>query len=239
MKKAVIVIVIILGALYLTAGYFLGMVPGASRLMGTNKPIDLGVEISVDRAYQGLGSLGQPVNVEELRVIADDPDSFGTVQTTLTEEEASSLMALNQAADFPARLTQIKFNDDGSIESSGVIWIDRFSKFLARNGVSSDAVEKVIGYIGFMDSTTYYVKGTFSITDNNVDLEMDSLKVGRINIPMGVINDNKGSVENTISNILTNNGYTIRSLYISNGKVNVDMDQPLGSIVSWLNFVQY
>jgi len=239
MKKAVIIIVIVLGALYLTAGYFLGMVPGASRLMGTNKPIDLGVEISVDSAYQGLGSLGQPANVEELRKIADNPDSFGTVQTTLTEEEASSLMSLNQAADFPARLTQIKFNDDGSIESSGVIWIDRFSKFLARNGVSSAAVEKVIGYIGFMDSTTYYVKGTFSITNNNVDLDMDSLKVGRINIPIGVINDNKGSVENTISNILTNNGYTIRSLYISNGKVNVDMDQPLGSIVSWLNFVQY
>jgi len=239
MKKALIFVAIIHCALYFTAGYFLGMVPGASRIMGTNKPIDLGVEISTDSAYQGLGVLGQPVNVEELRGIADDPDSFGTVQTTLTEEEASSLMALNQAPDFPAKMTQIKFNDDGSIESSGVIWVDRFSKFLARNGVSSNAVEKVIGYIGFMDSTTYYVKGTFSITNNNVDLHMDNIKIGRINVPMGVINDNKGSIENTISNILTNNGYTIRSLYVSNGKVNVDMDQPLGSIVSWLHFVQY
>lgn len=95
-----------------------------------------------------------------------------------------------------------------------------------------------MGYIGFMDSTTYYIKGTFSISNNNVDLDMDSVKVGRINIPTGVINDNRGSVENTVSNILTNNGYNIRSLYVSDGKVNVDMDQPLGSIVPWLHYVQ-
>lgn len=239
MKKAAIIVAIVLLVLYLIAGYFIGGLPVASKIMGSNKPVDLGVEISVDGAYQGLGALGQPTTVEELQKIADDPGSFGTVQTTLTEEEASSLMALNQVPDFPAKLTQIKFNDDGTVESSGIIWIDRFPAFLARNGVSSEGVEKVMGYIGFMDSTTYYIKGTFSISNNNVDLNMDSIKVGRIGIPTGVINDNKGSVENTISNILTNNGYTIRSLYVSDGKVNVDMDQPLGSIVPWLHYIQY
>ena len=238
MKKAAIIIGIVLLVLYLIAGYFIPGLPISSKIMGSNKPVDLGIEISVDGAYQGLNALGQPTTVEELQEIVDNPDSFGTVQTTLTEEEASSLMALNNAPDFPARLTQIKFNDDGTIESSGVIWIDKFPAFLARNGVSSEGVEKVMGYIGFMDSTTYYMKGTFSISNNNVDLNMDSIKVGRIGIPTGVINDNKGSVGNTISNILTNNGYTIRSLYVSDGKVNVDMDQPLGSIVPWLHYVQ-
>ncbi len=238
MKKAAIVTAVVLLVLYLIAGYFIGGLPIASKIMGSNQPVDLGIEISVDSAYQGLDALGQPTTVEELQEIADNPDSFGTVQTTLTEEEASSLMALNNIPDFPARLTQIKFNDDGTIESSGIIWLDRFPTFLARNGVSSEGVEKVMGYIGFMDSTTYYMKGTFSISNNNVDLDMDSVKVGRISLLTGIINDNKGSVENTISNILTNNGYNIRSLYVSDGKVNVDMDQPLGSIVPWLQYVQ-
>jgi hypothetical protein len=238
MKKAAIVIVVIVLVLYLIAGYFIGGLPVASKIMGSNQPVDLGIEISVDGAYQGLDALGQPTTVEKLQEIADNPDSFGTVQTTLTEEEASSLMALNNAPDFPARLTQIKFNDDGTMESSGIIWLDKFPAFLARNGVSSEGIEKVMGYIGFMDSTTYYIKGTFSISNNNVDLDMDSVKVGRISLPTGVINDNRGSVENTISNILTNNGYNIRSLYVSDGKVNVDMDQPLGSIVPWLHYVQ-
>ena len=211
MKKAAIVTAVVLLVLYLIAGYFIGGLPIASKIMGSNQPVDLGIEISVDSAYQGLDALGQPTTVEELQEIADNPDSFGTVQTTLTEEEASSLMALNNIPDFPARLTQIKFNDDGTIESSGIIWLDRFPTFLARNGVSSEGVEKVMGYIGFMDSTTYYMKGTFSISNNNVDLDMDSVKVGRISLLTGIINDNKGSVENTISNILTNNGYNIRS----------------------------
>lgn len=238
MKKAAIIIGIVLLVLYLVAGYFIGGLPIASKIMGSNKPVDLGIEISVDSAYQGLHALGQPTTVEELQKIADNPDSFGTVQTTLSEEEASSLMALNQIPDFPVRLTQIKFNDDGTFESSGMIWIDKFPTFLARNGVSSEGVEKVMGYIGFMDSTNYYMKGTFSITNNNVDLNMDSVKVGRISLPTGIINDNRGSVENTISNMLTNNGYNIRSMYVSDGKVNVDMDQPLGSIVPWLHFIQ-
>lgn len=238
MKKAAIIIGIVLLVLYLVAGYFIGGLPVASKIMGSNKPVDLGIEISVDSAYQGLDALGQPTTVEELQEIVDNPDSFGTVQTTLSEEEASSLMALNQIPDFPARLTQIKFNDDGTFESSGMIWIDKFPTFLARNGVSSEGVEKVMGYIGFMDSTNYYMKGTFSITNNNVDLNMDSVKVGRISLPTGIINDNRGSVENTISNMLTNNGYNIRSMYVSDGKVNVDMDQPLGSIVPWLHFIQ-
>lgn len=238
MKKAAIIIGIVLLVLYLVAGYFIGGLPIASKIMGSNKPVDLGIEISVDSAYQGLDALGQPTTVEELQEIVDNPDSFGTVQTTLSEEEASSLMALNQIPDFPVRLTQIKFNDDGTFESSGMIWIDKFPTFLARNGVSSEGVEKVMGYIGFMDSTNYYMKGTFSITNNNVDLNMDSVKVGRISLPTGIINDNRGSVENTISNMLTNNGYNIRSMYVSDGKVNVDMDQPLGSIVPWLHFIQ-
>ena len=238
MKKAAIIVAIVLLVLYLIAGYFIGGLPVASKIMGSNKPVDLGVEISVDGAYQGLDALGQPTTVAELQEIVDNPDSFGTVQTTLTEEEASSLMALNNIPDFPARLTQIKFNDDGTVESSGIIWLNKFPTFLSRNGVSSEGIEKVMGYIGFMDSTTYYMKGTFSISNNNVDLNMDSVKVGRISLPTGIINDNKGSVENTVSNILTNNGYNIRSLYVSDGKVNVDMDQPLGSIVPWLHYVQ-
>jgi len=238
MKKAAIVVAVVFVGLYLVAGYFIGGLPVASEIMGSNDPVDLGVEISVDGAYQGLDALGQPTTVEELQEIVDNPDSFGTVQTMLSEEEASSLMALNNAPDFPARLTQIKFNDDGTMESSGMIWLDKFPAFLARNGVSSEGVEKVMGYIGFMDSTTYYMKGTFSINNNNVDLNMDSVKVGRISIPTGVMNDNKGSVENTLSNILTNNGYNIRNMSISDGKVNIDMDQPLGSIVPWLHFIQ-
>ena len=239
MKRTLLIIVIVLGGLYLIAGYFLGNVPVASKLLGTNKPIDLGVELSVDEAYEGLDALGHPTSIEELQEIAENPESYGTVKTSLSEEEASSLMAINQAPDFPARLTQMKFYDDGSMETSGMIWINKLPDFLARNGVSSEGISKVMEYVGFMDSANYYMKGKFSITNNYVTMDVDTFKIGRITIPSGVINDNKGYVENTVSDIIVNNGYTIRSLTISDGKVNVDMDQPLGSIVPWLNMVHY
>ena len=90
MKKVVLIIAIVLLVLYLIAGYFIVGLPVASKIMGSNNPVDFGVEISVDSAYQGLDALGQPTTVEELQEIVDNPGSLGTVQTTLTEEEASS-----------------------------------------------------------------------------------------------------------------------------------------------------
>jgi len=225
-------------AAYFVAGYFLGNLPVASRLLGSNEPRDLGIELSTDNAFNGLAALGHPLTEEDLEAILENPDSFKTVKTTLTDEQASSLIS---TMDFPVKLAQVKFGPGGSVETSGTINIAQLRELMAQAGASSEVMENVMGYVSSFDWANYYVSGNFNITSNQVSLDIDRLEIGRIAVPESLqeqLNNNIGSVERYISGALTSQGYDIRQLSISDGRVDMDMDRPLGSLEPWLKFMQ-
>jgi len=85
---------------FLSGRLFLGNVPIASKLLGTNKPRDLGVKISIPSAYQGLNDLKKPVTPQDVQAILKNPKSYQTVKATITQEEASSLLAVGDIPDF-------------------------------------------------------------------------------------------------------------------------------------------
>ena len=71
-KKWLFVLGIVAGVLigaYFVAGYFLGNLPIASDLLGTNKQRDLGIEISVASANTGLIALNKPTTNDDSRWI--------------------------------------------------------------------------------------------------------------------------------------------------------------------------
>ena len=78
------IVLAVVVVLYFVAGYFLGNLPIASSLFGTNKPRDLGIEITTDSAYAGLSNLNHPTTLEELQAVIDDPSEFTSVETSMT-----------------------------------------------------------------------------------------------------------------------------------------------------------
>ncbi|MDP2728858.1 MAG: hypothetical protein Q8O55_00020 [Dehalococcoidales bacterium] len=223
---------------YFIAGYFMGNLPVASRLLGTNQPRDLGIELSVDNAFDGLSSLNHPLSTADLQAIIDNPGIYTTVKTTITDEQASSLIS---TIDFPVKLVQIKFGPGGSVESSGIINISQFQDLMTRAGASSEVINTVMDYVSKMDWAIYYVSGQFGISNNQVSLDVDKLEIGRIVVPESLqeqLNDNMGSVERYISNVLTAQGYNIREMSVTDGQIRMDMDRPLSSLEPWLKFVQ-
>ena len=96
-----IVVVVLVVAVYFVAAYFLGNLPVASKMLGTNKPRDLGVELSVDNTYDGLASLKHPVTTEELQAIVENPEIYTKVDAALTDEEASSMIATSKPTCTP------------------------------------------------------------------------------------------------------------------------------------------
>jgi hypothetical protein len=123
MKKKLIIIVSVIVAVlligYFVAGYFLGNVPVASKLLGTNKAKDLGVVISINNAYTGLTDIKCPLTPQGVEDVIKNPKTYTTVKTTLTSDEASSLLALGDIPGFPLRMTQVKFGPNGNIQASG------------------------------------------------------------------------------------------------------------------------
>jgi hypothetical protein len=241
MKKLWITLGVIVGLgliIFFVAGYFLGNVPVASKLLGTNKPKDLGVIISTKGAYSAFDKMNTPATAKELDAVLKNPESYTKVKTTLTQDEASSILALGKIPDFPLRLTQIKFGPGGDIQAAGVLDIAELRSFLDDVGASGDTVNKVMGYAKNLKYMNYYFEGNCSVVNNLISLQVESVKLGNISLPESLTGE-AGSLSRRISNTLTSNGYNIRKLAISEGKVELDYDRPLGSLYQWMNFVQY
>jgi hypothetical protein len=89
------VIVVLFLVVFFVAGYFLGNVPLASAMLGSNKPKDPRVKITVDNAYSGMKDLKCPTTPQEVEAIQKNPKSYTTVKATLTQDEASSLFSVS------------------------------------------------------------------------------------------------------------------------------------------------
>jgi hypothetical protein len=241
-KKLIIVLSVIIGValiLFFVAGYFLGNVPIASKLLGTNKAKNLGVVVSMDNAYTGLKDIKSPLTPQGVKEILNNPASYTTLKTTLTDDEASSLLALGNVPNFPLRLAQIKFGPNGTFQTSGVIATEELQKALQQAGVSGGTIDKVMGYVKNVKYFNFYAEGSLSITNNQITGSVSNAKIGNIGVPDDLLSKIDAGVASTVMNKVTQMGYNIRSLTISEGKVDVDMDRPLGDLNNWLKFVQY
>jgi hypothetical protein len=241
-KKLIIALSVIIGVLlilFFVAGYFLGNVPIASKLLGTNKAKNLGVVVSIDNAYSGIKDINSPLTPQAVKDILNNPASYTKLKTTLTSDEASSLLAIGDVPNFPLRTAQIKFGPNGSFQTSGVINTEELQKALKQGGVSSGTIDKVMGYVKTVKYINFYAEGTLSITNNQITGNIKNAKIGNIGVPDDLLSKIDAGVASTVMNKITQLGYNIRSLTISEGKVAVDMDRPLGDLNNWLKFVQY
>jgi len=241
-KKLIIALSVIIGVLlilFFVAGYFLGNIPIASKLLGTNKAKNLGVVVNMDNAYSGIKDIGSPLTPQAVKAIIDNPASYTKLKTTLTSDEASSLLAIGDVPNFPLRMAQIKFGPNGTFQTSGVVNTEELQKALKQAGVSSDTVDKVMGYVNKVKYFNFYAEGTLSITNNQITGNIKNAKIGNIGVPDDLLSKIDAGVASTVMSKVTQLGYNIRSLTISEGKVDVDMDRPLGDLNNWLKFVQY
>jgi hypothetical protein len=241
MKKLLIIIGVILAVvivLYFVAGYFLGNLPVASNLLGTNKPKDLGIELTASSALKGIHSLNKPLTVADLESIYNNPESYTKVNASIGEEEASSLLALADLPDFPLRLVQLNFGDNGTVKASGVMDISKLQAALQDYGASGDVVDRIMGIAKTAHYMNFYAEGKCSIKNNNLNVELDKLQLGRIDLPTDFVRDNAESITGYVERSLTDAGYNIRSMTISEGKITFDMDRPVSSISPWLKFVE-
>jgi hypothetical protein len=240
MKKLLIIvgsILVVLIGLYFAAGYFLGNLPVASRLLGTNKPKNLGVQLSAQSASQGLEALRKPVTIAQLEAIYRNTDSYKKATGSLTEAQASSLISLGDIPNFPFRTVQLTFGPNGQVQSSGVIDIKKLQTLLNDFGANSEVTNRVMGIVKNASYVNYYVEATCSITNNRLDVDVSKLQIGKIGLPTSFVDDNKQAISSYVEKTLRESGYNIRSMKISEDKVTFDMDRPIASLHPWLKFV--
>lgn len=194
--KKLLGFLIVLVLLIVAAAAYLGIVPGISPLLA--KPKDLGQ--TVDKNL---------VTTFETKYGAKSGEDRVDLDVTLSNQELTSIFAVWEDRDvnFPLYNTQIRINEDGTGEASGMLRISTAISLAKNLGYSDSDIEKGKEYIKYVaGDIPFYVKGTGGMTDNKLTLTPSTVEIGRISLPASITNPLKSLVGDMVERRLTQIG---------------------------------
>jgi hypothetical protein len=219
--------------LVLVAGYF-GFVPGVSSLFGSDKPADLG--ITYTRAdYQAARTGGLLQQVAGLPAVPMQqslvPPGAQAAELNLTDEQVTALIDEDGGALSPLKDCQLKFNADGSAEFSGILMLDKLSEYARAKGITDSGFKSILakletfGYI--TKELPFYIKGTGSVVDGYISFNVTQFKLGRLSIPVGMVNGRKNEMMRAFqADLLATPGFDMYNFGISAGLMHFDGTLP-------------
>lgn len=226
-KRLLVVLIIVALAVILGLGY-LGVVPGLSSILGASKPRNLGVTYT-DADFTSLMAKNHVKRV----VLESAPtpqaswvlQGSQTVTAAFTDKEITARLAKAEGwALDPFTDVQVKIGQDGVVEASGIVHVDRLRAYAEATGVSQDEISTIAKgmdtYKIPRGSFPAYAKGTLSITNNTLDINVSQLVIGKLPIPETLYRQAKAPLESFVHERLTSGGYgslSIKSLTFSNG----------------------
>ena len=188
---------IVLGGV--VAGGATGIVPGVSGVMGTNRPRDLGVRYTRADYESGLEKIpGHTVTNPEFLCLTCDYESRGHVpaDTTFTQEEFTAQVNTLNAAAGQVSDAQVRFNADGSIETSATVADSLFKGPIYGKGRIEDYSSRA------------------------VRLDVEAAEVGRIGLDASERSTGSDIVNRVIADFFDKNpGLSIEKLAIESGGV--------------------
>jgi hypothetical protein len=227
-----VVILLIAGTGVAAAGYF-GLIPSVSKILGTNKPKDLGIRyanIDVPKLHDRVGAK---------TVIAKELSGSGAETGVLFEGEkpakysigSEELTALGNSPwkFFPFTDVQIKIAQDGTVETSAMLRADRLVSFAKSLGFSQKQVNEAIKEFKIpVTNVPVYAKGNFAVTNGKVEISAQRAEIGKIPLPTALIEQITRPVTSGVEKLITSfPGFSIKNLSFENGKMNFEGTVPL------------
>ncbi len=206
---------------------YLGFVPVVSTVLGTDKPKNLGVGYSKKEFRSYVIKAGTQI-IE----MTDPTDAAHSIRyegrkdltESFTQEEISARLNYATWRYMPTTNTQVLIHDDGTIEFSGTVLMNRLDGFIARVGMgkySRADVEKGLSYIGLLKvNPPIYAKAKASVTDNKPSISVENIQVGKFNVPLGTVHANEVVTAITQTIMSQVDGLYAKSVSFANGKMN-------------------
>jgi len=230
MKAFLRLILLIVVALVFIAG-IAGFVPYLSTILGTDRPKDLGQQITLEDSLAAQEKTG----VQLVKLPSDTPigNSFilegsRPIELTFTSKEATGIINNRPWKYYPFSDLQLRINPDGTIETSGVVNMDLFMSYANSLGYSTEDINKVMEqyHIPKMNMP-FYLKGSGSIVDDRVDIHVQSLHAGQIPVPQSILVANTERInEFTQDCVARLNGFSAKKLAVENKKIVFDGTLP-------------
>ena len=179
---------------------------------------DLGVEFTEQDKVRAYEKLGQQTAETGGRTPAEFLENQPThqVDITMTQEEVSAVFSEHH----PVKDFQIKFNDDDSVEASGIVEFDRLEDYLDIFNIDSAEAEAAMDFgERWLADRPFYIKGTGAVhPSNGFTLDIEKFSIGKVPIPLG---DNANLAIDTANEGLeeTKSGFNLQEARIENGEL--------------------
>lgn len=201
--------VVVIGVLTIIAASGMVYIPILTEILGTDEPVDLGVEVDpvlFDNLVEEQGmTLADPVSQYQLtsNIVYSDT---APMDVSLSSSDLSSyLQATNNEG--PLRDIQVKLGDNNQAEMSAYIDLKDY---------------------GYDFKGPVYAEGSISkASDSSIQIDITKAKVGLLPLPEGSADQGAQELESLINSHLAKMpGLNIETLDISNGNLNFNGDFP-------------
>jgi hypothetical protein len=221
--KLIFTLVTLAVVLVAVGGYF-GFVPYVNKIFGSDKPRDLGIKfLPADtlKAQEKVGvklvalSKDTPVT-ESIKLKGKKPASY-----SMTSEEISALANYRPWKYYPLSDVQIKISSDNSVEVSGMLDTVKMISYAQAVGFDLTKPRELMNnYHLTLDKMPFYLKGTGSVTEGKVSLDIQKAEAGRFSLPTEVLTQAKQPVVSFLETFMTKSaGFYAKRLELNSGKL--------------------
>lgn len=203
---------------------YLGLTP-ASKLFGTGQK-DLGITVTKEQTTQAINKVG----TEIIALPANTPAESGfklegtkPAEFTMDSQELSAHSNNRPWKNFPLKNTQIKIHDDGTIEGSAMLIIDKAMPYAMGLGYSEAQIRDAMKQYSIPPvSVPIYIKGKGSVLANHVSVDAQSVQVGAVAIPADIVSSANEAAEVVLDNLIARNNqsFDCESLTFKNGAMH-------------------
>jgi hypothetical protein len=190
------IFIVVLLSLVGVAGW-LGFVPGLSDILGAHTPQDLGVRwsdtdfisyrVKTDSTFKDFAEAPDNPERPGKKSVFADPKTVENL--SLTQEEITAAINSLGWAWLPAENVQVRLTKD-TVEISGNIKLahaKEFVNFIGGVGYSSSDVTKAVDWgTKFVEGGAFYAKGGASVKDDQLTLNLQSIRIGRFSAPLDI-----------------------------------------------------
>ena len=102
--------------------------------------------------------------------------------------------------------------------------MNTFMSYANALGYATDDVNKALDQYHIPKvNMPFYVKGTGSIIENKVNLNVQSFEAGRISVPSGIISSNMNRINSFVQDVVNKQtGFYAKKMTVENGKIVFD-----------------
>jgi len=214
----------------LIMGYF-GFVPGLSDIMGSNKPHDLGVRYTatdLDSVNAKLGLTYKVLPITALGAASLSETGSKPVDTTITQEELTALINDHAAKwkYYPIEDAQVKINQNGAIELSGILLINRWEGYADSIKLPNDVRSQARPLLNLaLSNPSVYMRGTLSIS-GYPQLTIQEVRLGYFPVPENLVQSYGYAVEAFVDYAANFYNLKIRTATFSGGQLRVVAQLP-------------